>query len=435
MRPRSPVRRNGPLPSAVRAANVYVDCEGRFQYPAADARPADPDLADRAVRAGTMACRIDDDDRCPEVGAATGDAGFAAGGPRRRRSARRAGAVAAARHEQGSLGQAVAWPECGRPKAALGERGGEPFQGFPPDRFRPVVGVAPATEIQGCALLGPDPANAQVVGEVRGAAASRPVSGNRSQPPERSLQESGRRHQIGRTPAVDRLQDAVDQPHVVDDREPRYRHRGPVVSGLPARVGEVVQQVAVADHHAPRRIGRAGRVLQKGQRARGRGVAPCRRGRRVERVGSDPGRGVASLPPVRETRAVRRGPAGRRPRPPPHRLARAQDDFRPRVVRDREGPRQVSVGKPPPRREGRNRHDPRVQTSEERRDELQTGRVQQQRPGARRHAAAELGGDRPAAAVELGVTHAVALVLAVAQEDERPVVGLHPGPEPQQLDQ
>ena len=163
-----------------------------------DARPVDPDLSDQAVRTRAMALGVDDDDRGAEAGPATGDAGFAAADRIAGRRSRCLGVEAAARHQQRCLGQPVAWPERGRPEAAVRERGGEPFEGVPPDRFRAVVGVAPAPEIEAGAVRRCDPADAQVVGEVGSAAARRPVPGNRPQPADRSLQERGRRHQIGR---------------------------------------------------------------------------------------------------------------------------------------------------------------------------------------------------------------------------------------------
>ena len=320
-----------------------------------------------------MALRVDDDDRSAEAGPATGDAGFAAAGRICGRRSRRRSVEAAARHQQRRLGQPVAWPERRRLETASRERGGESLEGVPPDRFRAVVGVAPTAEIEGGALRRSDPAHAQVVGEVGSAATGRPVPRNGPQPPDRSLQERGRRHQVGRAPAVDGLQDAVDQPHVVDDREPRDRHRRPVVPGPLERVGQVVQQVSVADHHAPRRVGRAGGVLEKRQRVRcRRGVAPDRGAPLVQRFGSYPGCcfGVG-CPFASGTPERRRGPGGSLPRPPLGGPARAQHDGRPRVLRDRDGPREVPVGRPPARREDRDRHDPRIQTTEERRDELE----------------------------------------------------------------
>ena len=200
-----------------------------------------------------------------------------------------------------------------------------------------------------------------------------------------------------------------------------------------------MQQVAVADHHAPRRVGRPGGVLQKREGARVcAGVAPLWPIPRVEGVGRHTRVCVvAARPPAEEAREARRGLGfGRgRPRPPLGRPRRGQHDLGLRVLRDRDGPPEVPVGGPPPRREHRYRHDPRVQATEERRDEVEARGIHQQGPGARRRAGLQRRGDRPAPAVEFGVARRVALVLAVAEEDERPIVRLHPGPEPQQLDQ
>ena len=81
---------------------------------------------------------------------------------------------------------------------------------------------------------------------------------------------------------------------------------------FPARwsVGQVVQQVSVADHHAPWRVGRTGSVLKKRQRVRcRRGVAPGRDGPLVHRIGSHPGRCLGiGCPFARGTPERRRGP-------------------------------------------------------------------------------------------------------------------------------
>ena len=94
------------------------------------------------------------------------------------------------------------------------------------------------------------------------------VLGQLLNPPRRPLQERHRAHQNRMQAGVDRRTDAVDQPHVVEERQPRD-HRG--VSGRhPAVVGEVVghhlfevgDDVAVGDHHAGRHARGTRRVLQ-----------------------------------------------------------------------------------------------------------------------------------------------------------------------------
>ncbi len=61
-KPRSPVRRNGPSPSAERRAEEFLRLRGSPPVAACDARARDPDLADAILGAPNAGRGIDDDD-------------------------------------------------------------------------------------------------------------------------------------------------------------------------------------------------------------------------------------------------------------------------------------------------------------------------------------------------------------------------------------
>src|SRR6266550_3465720 len=128
-----------------------------------------------------------------------------------------------ARDEERRLGQAVSWTE-GRPtKSARTEGAHEALHRRAPHRFRSVVRQPPGTQIKALAVFVAHAANAQVVGEVRSAAMRGAKARNSLEPAGWSLQERCGRHLNRWASAEHTLQHAVDQPHVVIDRQPRDR--------------------------------------------------------------------------------------------------------------------------------------------------------------------------------------------------------------------
>ncbi len=86
---------------------------------------------------------------------------------------------------------------------------------------------------------------------------------DRFEPAQRPQQEGGRGHQPGRAAAEDGMQHPGDQAQVVGHRQPGERDAVGVVLLAGVDPGEVVEQVAVADHRGARVGGRAGGVLQE----------------------------------------------------------------------------------------------------------------------------------------------------------------------------
>src|SRR5262249_20093125 len=81
-------------------------------------------------------------------------------------------------------------------------------------------GCDPRAEIQGRTLLLVDLSNAEVVSEVGPAAMCAAVSGDGGQPVDRCLQERNGRKNDAMKAGECRLQDSIDQRHVVKVRQP-----------------------------------------------------------------------------------------------------------------------------------------------------------------------------------------------------------------------
>ena len=178
-----------------------------------------------------------------------------------------------------------------------------------PHRLGAVERQPPTAQVERGSLLGRDLAHAQVVGEVRPAADRAAIARDRLQPAERLLQERHRRHQHVGLADVQRLQDAADQAHVVIAGQPKHAAAAArVLEGISDQ-RRVVHQVGVRQHDALGRAGRAGRVLQEGQRVAVHVrlapivAAPCR-----QLVGRQPVRPASG-------RASRRAAAARAPTP------------------------------------------------------------------------------------------------------------------------
>jgi hypothetical protein len=91
------------------------------------------------------------------------------------------------------------------------------------------------------------------------------VSGKSFQPPHWALNERLRRHKEGSAADVKCFEDAADETHVVMEGQPEHGDRVVVSASPRATDGiQVVQQIAVRDHHAFRRARRTRGVLHEG---------------------------------------------------------------------------------------------------------------------------------------------------------------------------
>ncbi len=248
--------------------------------PLGDARSGDPDLADASGRTRTSGAGIDDPHALSSDGRTGADerravrlhfdgSTFEGGGREARPN--RFGPSRAAGDDQRSLGEAVAGIERLAPEAGHRERVGEAIQRLGTDRLGAAEGDLPVTEVEARALLGRALPDAEIKREVRAAADRSALGRHRLEPPERPLEKRERRHQRGGNAAEQRLEDPADQPHVVVRRQPDHRRRRRPGSEALRDQRRVVEQVAVTEHHALRRAGRSGRVLQEGERLAGEG--------------------------------------------------------------------------------------------------------------------------------------------------------------------
>ncbi len=199
----------------------------------ADGLAGDPDLADAV---GRRAARRSRARRSPRAASRRARRSRPGGGRRahRRAPARR---VSARGHRRGRrapwrrfppragdherrLRQAVAGIEGRGPESARREGLGEAFERCRLDGLGADERDGPGGEVEGGALLRRDLANAQVVGEVGSAGDGRAVPADRIEPEEGILEERRGRHDDVRNAAVDRREDAADEPHVVVGGQP-----------------------------------------------------------------------------------------------------------------------------------------------------------------------------------------------------------------------
>ncbi|KGC39023.1 hypothetical protein DO62_5901 [Burkholderia pseudomallei] len=276
---------------------------------------------------------------------------------------------------------------------ALGERG---------DRrrahgLRAVERDAPARQVEPGRLLGRDPLDAQPVSEVRPAGRHRAPLRDCPQPAQRPLQERRRRHRDAVRAAVERLQHAADQAHVVVVRHPHHGGRRVIERHRLRDHPFVGEKVPVTDDDALRPARRARRVLQerdvvrRGPRRRG---APGAVGERV----------------VDEQRVEPRERRGARERPADRVGLRPASEYQPhaRVAHDRLERRGAAPGA---RQLRRNRDHARRQAAPERREKIRPRRKQQhrhaRRVGRAGQAPVERGRDRVRALHEARVVEQV----------------------------
>ena len=334
-------------------------------------------------------------------------------------------AFRAGRNDQDRFGQPVARAERGPAEPVRAEPGGERVQDLGVDQLSGVARGPPGREVEPLALFRPDPAGAQVVGEVGRLAVRRPISRDRPQPRRRPLDESERRHQVRRGRAVEGLEQRLDQAIIVEVRQPRHRDAlGRVAADL-LQLGRIEQQAPMVDHHAlglGRGTGSVLQVRQVRRRTTGVRATAAASPRSMSSVVSHRGgaRAEDRQAGLLEQRPDRRG----REHPPS--LG---------VVGDRLEP---GLGPLQPRGLGRRRRDAdqaRVEAAEEPDQEIQARRVDQEHALARRGGRLEPGGHRPCPLVQLGVRDPLGLDRPVFQEHEREPVAMAGSPFPQQIHQ
>ena len=174
-----------------------------------------------------------------------------------------AGARPAVRDHQGRLGQAVAGIHGRRGQSRAGKTLGEGFKGVVPDRLGTAKGDPPARQVQPLELCVFNAFGTKPKGEIRPAADGAAMAGHGLQPARRAFEKKRRRQQHRLDTAVDGLQQAADEAHVVKQGQPGNENvvfrdgHGPLDRPF------IGHQVAVRHHHALGRRGGAGGVLQQ----------------------------------------------------------------------------------------------------------------------------------------------------------------------------
>ena len=234
---------------------------------AGHARARHPDLAYLVGRAATAGVRIDDyqkllarwrsrrhkGNRARALGRSTELTFFQSTAIRRDRDWRLL--LRPSRNEQRRLGQTVTRHDDVFPQPRARECRGEARERIRTHRLRAVERGAPRREVEGSAFLRRRAFDAEIVGEVRRTAQRCPVARHRLEPEHRALNEARRRHEDCGQSGVDWLDDAGNQPHVVERREPEDEL---VVRPMRADTVDdrgIVEQVRVRQHHAARITG------------------------------------------------------------------------------------------------------------------------------------------------------------------------------------
>lgn len=257
------------------------------------------------------------------------------------------------------------------------------------DRFGTVERDAQAGEVERGAVFGRGATDAEFVGEVRRARGGDAILRDQLQPAQRFLQERGGWHEQAGGADVERLHHDADEAHVVKEREPAGDH---VVGVVPVDAADhllVGEEIAVGEHHALRRAGGAGGVLQEGEgfiADRGRGPVFSQRVGHI--LGGDERERSVSEVDWRELCGSR------------EECARGEGDAGAGVTDDGFEAVDGFVG---PRRIGRHDDDAGVETAEEGCDEIEARRVNEQRAVAGRTVRLQRHRDGAGAAVEVAV--------------------------------
>ena len=246
---------------------------------------------------------------------------------------------------------------------------------------------------------------------------------DRLQPVEGALEEGERRHHVAGGAVVQRLQQPLDQPVVVEIRQPGHADALGRVLAATAQVAAMVHHVPVADHDP------------FGARRRTRGVLEIGQVVRLD-PGLSPGvRGVAGD----------RADVEMRDRLEPGDVARTGHEFQDRGIGDHDGDPGIPGDRPEPRqgplepaglrRRRRDGDHARIEAAEERLEEVQPGREQQERPIPRRPGRLEPRRDPPRRPIQLAVRQPFAFPAAVVQERIGQALGPIAGPSAQQFHQ
>ena len=133
------------------------------------------------------------------------------------------------------------------------------------DRFRAVVNNFPTAQIQPVTLIWRNLCGTQLVSKIGPSRVRYPVPRDCIQPAERLLQKSRWRHEIAGNSRIERLDNSVNQSHVMEMRKPAQRNTFWSMRKPFRYVRGVVQHVGVRDHHSSGGSSRARCVLQVGQ--------------------------------------------------------------------------------------------------------------------------------------------------------------------------
>src|SRR5262245_11885488 len=167
--------------------------------------------------------------------------------------------------DQSRFSHAITRIKIPRLKTARLEPLRETFHRFAVYGLSPVVCRSPTAQVQRRALIRADLPNAKVICEVRCAAMCAAVFRNSGEPSNRGLKKRCRRKQHTGITGEDRLQDAVNESHVVEIREPGDGHTLRTQLETIAQELRILNQIAVRDHDSFGSTGRTGGVLEKSQ--------------------------------------------------------------------------------------------------------------------------------------------------------------------------
>src|SRR5579885_1126501 len=139
---------------------------------------------------------------------------------------------------------------------------------FAADRLGAEGRDLPVAQIKRCLLFSRELADAEIIAKIRADADGSPSARNCLQPAIGALQKGKRRHHRRWIAAIHWKENAADKSHIVIRRQPCH-HMAGVFKPLLAVLYEpfqIVQKIAVRDHHPFRRRGGTGCVLQEGER-------------------------------------------------------------------------------------------------------------------------------------------------------------------------
>src|SRR5947207_2885499 len=132
----------------------------------------------------------------------------------------RPAALFAAGNLQSRLCEAISRIKCIATKSTRPKLACKQFHRSSMNRFSSVVSNLPTAQIELFALLSRYLGGTKVISKIRPSRVSYPISRNRLQPAHRFLQKRCRRHEVAGKAGIKRLDNAVNQSHVMEMREP-----------------------------------------------------------------------------------------------------------------------------------------------------------------------------------------------------------------------